>query len=193
MILWMISEPLRAFDHQRQLHGRRFQLHGLLRARIAGAVDDVGPLHQLRQIGRIVSEALARHVGDEHGAGAVGRIVKLVAAMVVPEMLGVFRAQKRALVMIEPPGEPRIGRILEIDDGIHIAIEKPVFKELGRFVGQAGEFKLGAWSVLFLIKAAEISRRGRAVKTVIVVENSHPHEFMSVKRGKLSSLPQVRG
>ncbi len=187
----MISEPFAPSITRVSLHGRRLQLHGLLRATVARAVDDIGPLHQLRQIRRIVSKALARDIGDEHGAGAVGGIVKLVAAVVVAEVLGVFRAQERALVMVEPPGQPRIGRILEIDDRIHIAIEKPVFKKLGSFVSQAGEFKVGARSVLSLVKAAKISRRGRTVETVIVIENSHPHEFMSAKRGKLSSLTHL--
>jgi large-conductance mechanosensitive channel len=113
--------------------------------------------------------------------------------MIVPKVLGVLRAQERALMMVEPPGEPRVGRILEIDDGIHIAIEKPILKELGRFVSQAGEFKIGAWSVFIAVKTAKVSRRGSTVETVVVIENSHPHEFMSLKRGKLSSLPYLRG
>jgi hypothetical protein len=159
----------------------------------SSAVDNVGPLHQLGKIGCVVSEALARDIGDKHSAGAIGRIVKLMAAMIVPEVLGVLRAQERALMMVEPPGEPRVGRIFEIDDGVHIAIEKPILKELGRFVSQAGEFKICGRSVLIPIKTAKVSRRGSTVETVVVIENSHPHEFMSLKRGKLSSLPYLRG
>ncbi len=47
-------------------------------------------------------------------------------------------------------------------------------------MGQAGELEIGGRRVLFLVKAAKISRRSRTVKAVIVVENSHQHEFMSV-------------
>jgi hypothetical protein len=97
--------------------------------------------------------------------------------MVAPEMLGILRAQKRALVMVEPPGQTRIGRIFEIDDGIDIAVKKHILKKLGRFMGQPGEFKLRRRSVFSLVKPAKIRRRGRTVETMIVVENSHPHEW----------------
>src|SRR5581483_7919898 len=96
--------------------------------------------------------------------------------------------QERALMVIEPPCQARVGRIFEIDDGIYIAVEEAVFKKLRRLVCQAGEFKLGARGVLSFIKAAEESRRSGAVETVVVVENPHPHEFKSLKRGKLYSL-----
>ena len=96
-----------------------------------------------RQIGRLIAKPLARHIGDKHGAGAIRRIVKLLAAVVVTEMLGVFRAQECALMMIEPPGQARIGRVLEIDDRVDVAIEQAVLKKLRRFVSQAGEFEIG--------------------------------------------------
>ena len=57
----------------------------------------------------IGAELLSRYIGDKHSARAVGRIEELAAAMVATEMFGVFGTQERALMMIEPPGEPRIG------------------------------------------------------------------------------------
>ena len=71
-----------------------------------------------------------------------GRIVSLWPLWSLMEVLGVFRTQERALVVIEPPGQPRVGRILEIDDRVDVAVEEAVFKQLGSFVGQSGEFKL---------------------------------------------------
>ena len=57
-------------------------------------------------------------------------------------MLGVFGAQERALMMVEPPGEPRVGGVLEVDDGILVAIEKMVVENLRRGVRHTREFKI---------------------------------------------------
>ena len=50
--------------------------------------------------------------------------------MILAKMLGIFGRQKSALMMIEPPGQTRIARVLEVDDGILVAIKKLRFEKL---------------------------------------------------------------
>jgi hypothetical protein len=60
-------------------------------------------------------------------------------------------------------------------------------------VGQASEFELSVRRKLGFVKSAEKSGGCGPVKTVIVIENSHPHAISSIRVGKLSSLPQLGG
>jgi len=84
-------------------------------------------------------------------------------------MFGVLRAQECALVMIEPPGEARVGGIFKIDDGIFIAIKERVVKKLLGFVSQAGVDELRVTrEILFIESAEERSGRG-SVEAVIVI------------------------
>ena len=80
-------------------------------------------------------------------------------------------------MMVEPPCEPRIGRVLEIDDGVFVPVEKVIVKQLRRFVRHAREFELSVRVKLVLNEAAEESRRGRTVETMVVIKDSHPHEY----------------
>jgi hypothetical protein len=50
--------------------------------------------------------------------------------MVVPEMLGIFGFQERALMMVKPPCKLRRGGVLEIDDGIFVAIKYPALERV---------------------------------------------------------------
>ena len=63
-------------------------------------------------------------IADEGGAGFVARVVELAAAGIAAEVLLVGGVEEGALVMVEPPGEAGIGGILEIDDGVLVAIEQ---------------------------------------------------------------------
>ena len=191
---------LGALDDQGQLHGRRSQAHGGLGVGVLGAVDDVGPLDELGQVGRLVAELLPGHRGNELGAGAAVRIVHLPGAGLAPEMLLVFRPKKGALVVVEPPCQPRVRRVLEIHNGVLVAVEHALFKELRGLVGQAGENELGVGMVGILQKPAEKRRGGCAVEAIVVVENSDSHDTFCYKwktiqiasiRGKLQAAPTV--
>ena len=72
-------------------------------------------------------------------------------------------------MMVEPPGQARIGGVLEIDNGVHVAVEISGLKQLVGLVGEAGEREFGAGIELGFDKAAEKRRRGRAVETMIVI------------------------
>ena len=166
---------LRAFDDQRELSSRREEIDRFLSIAVEGAVDDIGPRDQVLEIRRIVAEFFARHGGDVFGAGAEGGIEKFVAADVVAEMHGVLGREESALMMIEPPGQAGVGRILEIDDGVDIAVEHGGLEQLRGFMGQAGIDEVGAGIEFFSDKTAEEGRRGGAVEAMVVIENANPH------------------
>jgi hypothetical protein len=84
-------------------------------------------------------------------------------------MLGVLGRQESALVVVEPPGQIWVRRVLEIDDCVDVAIEKAVFKELGSPVSQAGKFKVRITIERSFVKAAKERGRGGPVETMIVV------------------------
>ena len=77
--------------------------------------------------------------------------------------------------MVEPPGQARVRGVLEIDDGVLVAVEQAVGKKLTRRVRHPGvkEFRARVESVFQ--KAAEKGRRRGAVETMVVIENSDPH------------------
>ena len=91
------------------------------------------------------------------------------------EMLGILRREECALMMIEPPGQARIGGVFEIDDGVFIAIEHAGLENLAGPMRQAGEHKFRIRMEFRFDKAAEKRRRSRAVEAMIVIEDSHPH------------------
>ncbi len=92
-------------------------------------------------------------------------------------MAGVLGGQKGALMMVEPPGELWIAGVLEVDDGVLLAVEEAVLEDLGGPVRHAGVVEIGGGVERTAVKAAEKCRGGGAVETVIVVEDAYPHAF----------------
>ncbi len=171
------------FDHKRELHGRFGQAHGLLRRGELGAIDDVSPLDEVRNRPRVKSEFFGSDGSEKLGAGLVGRIVKLLARVVVPEMLGVLRLQERALMVVEPPGQQRGAGILEIDDGVFVTVESAVLKRLRGLVGHAGieEFRVGIDALP--VEAGKDRRRRRPVEAFIVKADSNRHSLPPLALG----------
>ena len=130
--------PLRGLDYQRQLHRRLAHRHRLGRARIKRAVDDLRPVHQLGQIRSFPAVHLARDPRNEARAGAIVGVevepLRVFPALVVRRIL---RAQKRALVMVEPPRQLRAIGVFEIDDRIDLAVKQPLLEQLVRLVRHA--------------------------------------------------------
>src|SRR5262245_38103333 len=91
--------------NKHQAHGGLFQFHGSLCIGKLRAVDDVGPMNEVVEIGHRVIENGPCHVRDELSAGFVTRIVELTTASIVTKMGFVLRRKKCTLVMIEPPGQ----------------------------------------------------------------------------------------
>ena len=114
------------FDHHHQLHRRFSQLHRRLRVLESSPIDNVGPVDQFIQPARVEAELFLYLLGDEFSAGTVSRIVKLPAAPVTQEMILVLPVEESALVMVEPPRQTRIAGVLEVYDGVFIAVEPHV-------------------------------------------------------------------
>ena len=184
MIFWTISEPLTPSITSVSFMAGAPSSTAYFALAILRAVDDVGPVHQLVQIGRVkphFSRAMvAMNFVHERKLG----IVHFLVAALVSEVLGVFGRQERALVMIEPPGQARVGGVLEIDDGVLVAVEHASLKQPLRFVRQAGEGEFRAGMEPAFDEAAEEGRGGGAVEAVVVIEDAYPH------RAKLISFSQ---
>jgi hypothetical protein len=106
--------------------------------------------------------------GDEFGAGAEVRPVEFLAAMVVPEMLGIRFRKKGALVMIKPPRQAVGAGILEIDDHVLVCVEQARVKQLSRAVHHAAIAKLRFGVDALPVEARENGRRACSVETPIV-------------------------
>ena len=117
---------LRGLDDEGQLHGRRGHLDGRLGALVLRSVHNVGPVNQLGHRRGVKAEARGRDVRQKAGAGGVFGIEKLARGadrvlLAGQEVLVILRREKRRKMMIEPPGDPRRGRVFEIDDGVFVA------------------------------------------------------------------------
>src|ERR1700722_467495 len=93
--------------------------------------------------------------------------------MIVAELLRILRRQERALVVIEPPGQLRRARILEIHDGVFIAVKRSIFERMRRLVGHARVVKIGVAIYAVAIKAGENRGRRSPVKTLVMETNSN--------------------
>jgi hypothetical protein len=71
-------------------------------------------------------------------------------------------------MVVEPPGDFGRVRVLEIDDGVFVAIEQAGSPRLRSPVGHAGEAELRRGIEFFLVKAVEKSGGGGAIKTAVV-------------------------
>ena len=161
--------------HQRQLERRVFHLHGGLRVGEQRAVHDVGPLDQLCQVVCLESEFLGSDEGNQLGAGLEARVVELLPAAVLAEVGGVFRRQKGALMVIEPPVEPRRGRVLEVHDGIFVPVKQRFIEQLRSAVRQTRVGELGFRADTRLVEPGKDSRRSRAVEAAVMEKYMHLH------------------
>src|SRR5260370_13914431 len=157
----------RGFNHQGELRRWLGQREGRLRRRILRSVDNVAPMNQVCERLGIEAELFPGDRGNELGARLVLRLVKHVRAGPAAKLFGVGGREKRALVMVEPPGYfRRIGK-LEVDDDVFFAIEQPRFPGLRGAVRHPGEAELPRWVKSFSIKAVKESSGSSAVKTAI--------------------------
>ena len=93
------------FDDKAELRGRLCEFDGGLRRGILRAVDDVAPVDQFIERLGVEAKFFLGNRGDELGAGFVVGLVEHVRAGMRAEMLGVRRIEKRALMVVEPPGD----------------------------------------------------------------------------------------
>ena len=155
-------------------------------ALVEGSVDDVGPADELLHGLGIEAELCGRDVGEEAGAGGVGRVVEAAvgvaavfhAAAVVLLVLG---GEKGAEVMVEPPGDARRGGVFEVDDGVLVAGKVGFVEERSGAVDEAVVGVGGIFGDALAVKAGEERRGAGSVETLVVVEDS------DVQKGGCSS------
>ena len=128
---------LGGLNHHGQLHGWLAHFYSSFGIGVQRAIYDVGPAHQLGDWLRIEPKTLLGDCGDETGAGLEIRIVEFSAALILLEMRCILRRKERALVVIEPPGNLRRAGILEIHDGVFVAIKIGFVEKSPRAVQQA--------------------------------------------------------
>ena len=89
----------------------------------------------------IEAKTLLGDRGNEVGTGLEIRIVELAVALVLFEMGSVLGCEECAQVMIEPPGDFGRTRILEVHDGVFVAIKLSLIKQCTGAVQQAGKYE----------------------------------------------------
>src|SRR5271155_5131851 len=177
------DKPIRRrLDDHGQLHGRGLHLHRRLGIGIESAVDDVGPVHEIGYGGGVESKTLLRDHGDKTGAGFEIRIVELAIALVALKVGRVGRREKRTFVMVEPPGDLGRTGVLEIDDGIFVAVEMGFVKKRSGAMQQSGEDEVSVFANALAIKAGEERRGAGSVETLVVVEDSNFQSIAPVVR-----------
>ena len=121
-----------------------------------------------------------RSFGDHRnktGAGLEIRIVELAVALILLEVGGIGGGKKSAFVVIEPPGDFGRTGILEIDDGILVAVELVLVEKSAGTMQQAGVDEVHIAADSFPVEAGEQGGRARPVKTLVVIK--HPHSQIS--------------
>jgi hypothetical protein len=163
----------RRFDHQRQLRRGLLQFHGRLRCRKLRAVDNVAPMNQVPQGSGLEPKLLSRGVGNQHGARLIVWFIKHMRARILLEVLRIGGSQKRALVMVEPPGHLRRIRVFEVDDYVLVAVKQIPFPRLGGPMGHSREMKFGARVNPLAIEAVKKCGGSGAIKTAVMKAQSY--------------------
>ena len=119
---------------------------------------------------------LENHFGDELCARPVGWVVKFSAAFVRFEVGFVFPAEECALMMVEPPCQPRIARVFEVDYGVLVAVKLHVQEQLS---GPMREAFINECAVFVDAVEIEITKDGggsQSIEAIIMKINLHyPH------------------
>ena len=78
--------------------------------------------------------------------------------------------------MIEPPGQLFRRRILEIDDGVLVAIEHGFIKQVARTMQQTGVTDISIRVDSFIVETRKGCRRSNAVEAVAVIKHAKFHK-----------------
>jgi len=143
------------FDDQHQAHRRFLQLDSRFGIGKLRAIDDIGPIDKVVEIRHRITKYVLRQMRDEFRARFVAGVVKFVSARVPPEMRFILSGQKRALMMIEPPGQFVRGAVFEIHNDVFIRTEKILADLLSGLVRQTFVFDDRAGIKMSLIKTRE--------------------------------------
>ncbi len=173
----MKCRVLARFNHQGQLHGGLRHFDSGFGAFVKRAVDDVSPADQLRHRRRIKTETGLRDVSNETGARGVVWVVEVaIARAAVPlafeKVLLIRGREKRAQVMIEPPGNARRSAVLEVDNGVLVTDKIRLLEEGSSAMHQPVIAVLRVRANAFAVETHEERSRARSVKAPVVIENA---------------------
>ena len=117
---------------------------------------------------------------EKAGAGNIFRIVELALAdfgvlLTREKVRVILRRQKRAEMMIEPPGNGRGRRILEIDDGILIAGKFRLVEQSAGTMHQTAKFILGVRRDALAMETREQRSGTGPIETFVVIKNTYLH------------------
>src|ERR1700690_1572231 len=144
-------------------------------------------MNQLGERLGVESEFLRRDGGQEFRAGFESWIVEFLARAVLLEIGGIFRREKRALMMIEPPGQARRTRVLEIHDGVLVPVEYTILKRLRSLMRHSRIAEFGLRIDSLAVKPRENRGRRGPVEALIVEEDFYVHSH-SVNSGTLVNV-----
>ena len=191
---------LRGFDDQGQLHRRRGHLHRRLRALIQRAVHDVGPVNQLGNRLRIEPELRRPDMRQKAGAGCVVGIEKFPRCR-TPGPSGSLRkcswscgVRNAREMMVEPPGDLRRGRILEVDNRVLVAGKLALIKQRASPMHQPVIIVGGVLRDALAMEPRKQRCGTGPVETLVVVEHfdPQPHQLLSVHSGKAGRVRIIR-
>jgi hypothetical protein len=141
---------------------------------------------QIGHRGGIETEALLGYGGDETGAGLEIRIVKLAIALILFEVGRILGREKSTQMMVKPPGNPGRAGVLEVHDGIFVAIKLLLIEQRPGAVQQTGKDEVDILPDPLPVKTREEGSRACPVKALVVIEDPN---FQSIPSQVLLSAP----
>src|SRR6516164_1720010 len=102
-------------------------------------------------------------------------------------MLGVRLCEECALVVVKPPRQAFGAAILEVDDGVLVAVKHGFVKELAGAVHQPQVMDLRSRIDPSLVQPGEERGRTSAVKTTVVEANANSHKTIPLRLAPCTS------
>jgi hypothetical protein len=103
----------------------------------------------------VEAELISRHVGNKLCARLAVRIQKFFSGFVPEKVLFILGCQEGRLVMIKPPGQFFGRRILEVDDGVLIAVKQLLIELISRPMQQSRVAHFRVTVYAFFVKTSE--------------------------------------
>ena len=167
---------LRGLDDQCQLHRRCGHLDGRFGALVQCTVHDVGPVNQVGDRCGIESETCRADVRQKAGARGVVRIEELARSadrvlLAGKKMLVILRGEKGREMVVEPPGNARRGRVLEVDNRVFIARKLTLVEECTGAMDEAVIVIPCVAVDALAMKARKEGRGAGSVEALVVIED----------------------
>ena len=169
-------------DDLHQLERRLSKLDGLRRRLVERAVNRVRPSDERAERRIFEAELFGRDARDELGTRLARGVPEFFPRRVGAEVRLVFRREEGGLVVVEPPGQSLGGAVLEVNDGVLVAVEHRVVEERAGRVQQRRVCNVGVPANAREVEAREDCGGGHAVEAVAVVEQAKSHPVNVVRK-----------